>query len=95
MDSSQRAITGTCFADLKPPLSDDTIKAALDSGFEFCTPVQVATIPLLCGYKDVAVDAATGSGKTLAFLVPLVEIIRRSTSYPPKPHQVRRIRRLI
>ncbi|KAJ4911413.1 DEAD-box ATP-dependent RNA helicase 18 [Raphanus sativus] len=88
MDSSQRAITGTCFADLKPPLSDDTIKAALDSGFEFCTPVQVATIPLFCGYKDVAVDAATGSGKTLAFLVPLVEIIRRSTSYPPKPHQV-------
>ncbi|CAH2073934.1 unnamed protein product [Thlaspi arvense] len=49
---------------------------------------RAATIPLLCSYKDVAVDAATGSGKTLAFLLPLVEILRRSTSYPPKPHQV-------
>uniref|UniRef100_A0A0D3EHL6 ATP-dependent RNA helicase n=1 Tax=Brassica oleracea var. oleracea TaxID=109376 RepID=A0A0D3EHL6_BRAOL len=56
--------------------------------FEFCTPVQAATIPLLCSHKDVAVDAATGSGKTLAFVLPLVEILRRSTSYPPKPHQV-------
>nr|GMD50924.1 DEAD-box ATP-dependent RNA helicase 18 [Ipomoea batatas]GMD59125.1 DEAD-box ATP-dependent RNA helicase 18 [Ipomoea batatas] len=57
-----------------------------NGGFDFCTPVQAATIPLLCSHKDVAVDAATGSGKTLAFVVPLVEIIRRSS--PPKPHQV-------
>ncbi|WZZ32080.1 hypothetical protein YC2023_015481 [Brassica napus] len=84
---TKRALTGTRFADLKPPISDDIIKA-LGSGFEFCTPVQVATIPLLCSYKDVAVDAATGSGKTLAFVVSLVEIMRRSTSYTPKPHQV-------
>lgn len=35
----------------------------------------------------MAVDAATGSGKTLAFVVPLVEILRR-TKTPPKPHQV-------
>lgn len=82
-----RALTNTRFSDLNPPLSEPVIEALTNSGFDFCTPVQAATIPLLCTYKDVAVDAATGSGKTLAFVVPLVEILRRSTT-PPKPHQV-------
>ncbi|GFS33574.1 P-loop containing nucleoside triphosphate hydrolases superfamily protein [Actinidia rufa] len=81
-----RALTNTRFSDLKPPLSEPILEALTRSGFEFCTPVQAATIPLLCGFKDVAVDAATGSGKTLAFVVPLVEILRRSST-PPKPHQ--------
>ncbi|ESQ48949.1 hypothetical protein EUTSA_v10020409mg [Eutrema salsugineum] len=92
MDSSpntNKALTETRFSDLKPWLSDDIIAALDRSDFEFCTPVQAETIPLLCSYKDVVVDATTGSGKTLAFLLPLVEILRRSTSSnPPKPHQV-------
>lgn len=81
------ALTKTRFSDLEPRLSEPVLQALTQSGFEFCTPVQAATIPLLCSYKDVAVDAATGSGKTLAFVVPLVEILRRASS-PPKPHQV-------
>ncbi|KAG4921782.1 hypothetical protein JHK82_050726 [Glycine max] len=55
------------------------------SGFEFYTPVQVATIPLLCNFKDVTVNATTSSDKPLGFVVPLVEILRYSSSYP-KPH---------
>ncbi|RDX75020.1 DEAD-box ATP-dependent RNA helicase 18 [Mucuna pruriens] len=86
-DFPNKALTSTRFSELKPPLSDPVLQALSLSGFEFCTPVQAATIPLLCSFKDVAVDAATGSGKTLAFLVPLVEILRRSSSHP-KPHQV-------
>ncbi|EOY17681.1 P-loop containing nucleoside triphosphate hydrolases superfamily protein [Theobroma cacao] len=82
------ALTGTRFSDLKPPLSEPVIEALSQSGFTFCTPVQAATIPLLCSFKDVAVDAATGSGKTLAFLIPVVEILRRSSTSPPKRHQV-------
>ncbi|KMS99473.1 hypothetical protein BVRB_2g044680 isoform B [Beta vulgaris subsp. vulgaris] len=82
-----KALTNTRFSDLKPELSEPVLEALNHGGFEHCTPVQAATIPLLCSYKDVAVDAATGSGKTLAFVVPLVEILRRSTS-SPKPHQV-------
>ncbi|KAK9283118.1 hypothetical protein L1049_011349 [Liquidambar formosana] len=82
-----RALTNTRFSDLKPPLSEPVLDALTQGGFHFCTPVQAATIPLLCSFKDVAVDAATGSGKTLAFVVPLVEILRRSSA-PPKPHQV-------
>ncbi|KAL1368149.1 hypothetical protein AAHE18_02G100500 [Arachis hypogaea] len=82
-----KALTTTCFSELNPPLSEKVLEALSESGFNFCTPVQAATIPLLCSFKDVAVDAATGSGKTLAFVVPLVEILRRSSSNP-KPHQV-------
>ncbi|AES71227.2 putative RNA helicase [Medicago truncatula] len=82
-----KALTSTRFSDLKPPLSEPVLQALTDSNFDFCTPVQAATIPLLCSYKDVAVDAATGSGKTLAFVIPLVEILRRNASNP-KPHQV-------
>ncbi|KAH9767262.1 DEAD-box ATP-dependent RNA helicase 18 [Citrus sinensis] len=82
-----KALTETRFSDLKPPLSEPVLEALAEAGFEFCTPVQVATIPLLCSYKDVAVDAATGSGKTLAFVVPLVEILRRASS-ARKPHQI-------
>lgn len=82
-----KALTSTRFSDLEPRLSAPVLEALTNSGFEFCTPVQAATIPLLCSYKDVAVDAATGSGKTLAFVLPLVEILRRSSSNP-KPHKV-------
>ncbi|XP_021820085.1 DEAD-box ATP-dependent RNA helicase 18 [Prunus avium] len=81
------ALSDTRFSDLKPPLSEPVLEALAQGGFEFCTPVQAATIPLLCSFKDVAVDAATGSGKTLAFVVPLVEILRRASTVP-KPQQV-------
>ncbi|KAF5453712.1 hypothetical protein F2P56_028598 [Juglans regia] len=88
-DSPNRssALTDTRFSDLNPSLSDPVLQALTQAGFEFCTPVQAATIPLLCSYKDVAVDAATGSGKTLAFVVPLVEILGRTKTHP-KPLQV-------
>lgn len=56
-------------------------------GLTHATPVQEAAIPLLCGHKDVAVDACTGSGKTLAFLLPVIEKLKRLDS-PLKKHQV-------
>ncbi|KAK6926854.1 protein of unknown function DUF4217 [Dillenia turbinata] len=86
-ENPNKALTSTPFSDLKPPLSEPVLEALTESGFHFCTPVQAATIPLLCSFKDVAVDAATGSGKTLAFVVPIVEILGRCSS-KPKPHQV-------
>ncbi|KAI3930046.1 hypothetical protein MKW92_014906 [Papaver armeniacum] len=81
------ALTEYRFCDLTPPLSQPTLNALTEAGFNYCTPVQRATIPLFCGKKDVSVDAITGSGKTLAFIIPLVEILRGS-SHTPKPHQV-------
>ncbi|MBW8186592.1 ATP-dependent RNA helicase RhlB [Shewanella nanhaiensis] len=46
------------------------IKTALnESGFEFCTPIQALSLPILLQKKDIAGQAQTGTGKTLAFLV--------------------------
>ncbi|GAB2214312.1 hypothetical protein Droror1_Dr00018655 [Drosera rotundifolia] len=86
-ENPNRALTDVRFSDLNPPLSEPVLEALNEGGFQYCTPVQAATIPLLCGYKDVAVDAATGSGKTLAFVVPIVEILCRCDTRP-KPQQV-------
>ena len=68
-------------------ISAETLGVLTELGFHYATPVQEATIPLLCGHKDVAVDACTGSGKTLAFLVPIIEKLRSADS-PLKKHQV-------
>ncbi|KAL5056626.1 hypothetical protein RYX36_037308 [Vicia faba] len=91
MDSEfpNKALTSTRFSKLKPPLSDLVLQALTHFAFDFCTLIQAATIPLLCSFKDVAVDAATGSGKTLAFFIPLFKILRH-LSFNPKPHQTLR-----
>lgn len=61
------------FSDLN--LSDKTMKAIGDMGFQTMTEIQQRTIaPLLAG-RDVLGAAKTGSGKTLAFLTPAVEML--------------------
>jgi len=39
------------------------------AGFEYCTPIQAATLPRALDGKDVAGQAQTGTGKTAAFLL--------------------------
>ncbi|EEF79354.1 DEAD/DEAH box helicase domain protein [Methylophaga thiooxydans DMS010] len=39
------------------------------AGFEFCTPIQAQSLPLLLSGRDVAGQAQTGTGKTIAFLL--------------------------
>jgi len=39
------------------------------AGFEFCTPIQQQSLPLLLSGRDVAGQAQTGTGKTIAFLL--------------------------
>ncbi|PYI30724.1 DEAD-domain-containing protein [Aspergillus indologenus CBS 114.80] len=56
-------------------LSEKTMKAIQDMGFETMTEIQQRTIgPLLAG-RDVLGAAKTGSGKTLSFLIPAVEML--------------------
>lgn len=57
------------------PLSEPTMKAIKDMGFEYMTQIQAKTISRLLVGKDVFGAARTGSGKTLAFLVPAVELL--------------------
>lgn len=70
-------------------LTDEVRNAIKSLNFATMTPVQSATIPLLLGKKDVAVEAVTGSGKTLAFLIPLLEMLKkRGESEKWKKHEI-------
>lgn len=55
------------FADL--PLHSEVKQALAENGFEFCTPIQALSLPVLLQSKDIAGQAQTGTGKTMAFLV--------------------------
>ena len=59
-------------------LSDAIQLGLSDLGFKTMTEVQSKSIPLLLGRSDVVVEAVTGSGKTLAFVIPILEILKRS-----------------
>ncbi|MGD9678508.1 MAG: DEAD/DEAH box helicase [Vulcanibacillus sp.] len=54
-------------------LSENTIKAISNMGFEETTPIQEQTIPLVLSGRDVIGQAQTGTGKTAAFGIPLIE----------------------
>lgn len=86
MASEPPPVAGRAFSEMKC-ISKKTLAVLGAQGFKNATPVQEATIPLLCGNKDVAVDACTGSGKTLAFVVPVIEKLRKLDE-PLKLHQV-------
>ncbi len=57
-------------------LSDQTLLALKEKGFEEPTPIQRSVIPLLLGETcDVVGQARTGTGKTAAFALPMIERI--------------------
>ncbi|MHB8345629.1 MAG: ATP-dependent RNA helicase RhlB [Acidiferrobacterales bacterium] len=55
------------FADLT--LVEPLLQGVGDAGFEYCTPIQAAALPLALAGQDVAGQAQTGTGKTAAFLL--------------------------
>ncbi|WEW57629.1 ATP-dependent RNA helicase [Emydomyces testavorans] len=61
------------FSELK--LSEKTLKAIQEMGFETMTEIQRRGIPPLMAGRDVLGAAKTGSGKTLSFLIPAVEML--------------------
>jgi ATP-dependent RNA helicase DeaD len=66
----------TTFADLG--LSETTLQALQDVGYEKPSPIQEQSIPALLAGKDMIGQAQTGSGKTAAFGLPLLESIDAS-----------------
>lgn len=53
---------------------------AEDLKFEYMTPVQAATLPLLLSGRDVLAQAKTGTGKTVAFLLPVIQKLVHNTN---------------
>ena len=51
------------------PLHETLQNGLRSAGFEFCTPIQAESLPLLLAGQDVAGQAQTGTGKTIAFLL--------------------------
>jgi ATP-dependent RNA helicase DeaD len=70
----------TAFADLG--LSDTTLQALQDVGYEQPSPIQEQAIPPMLEGRDVIGQAQTGSGKTAAFGLPMVEHV------DPSEHEV-------
>ncbi|QIR13445.1 ATP-dependent RNA helicase RhlB [Shewanella aestuarii] len=64
---SQTHLSTQKFADF--PLQPAVLSALNENSFEFCTPIQALSLPILLQAKDIAGQAQTGTGKTMAFLV--------------------------
>lgn len=63
-------------------LSEVTLKAVTELGYEEPTPIQAQTISLMLEGKDVIAQAQTGTGKTAAFALPIIEKLDTSLYEP-------------
>ncbi|MBM4352801.1 MAG: DEAD/DEAH box helicase [Deltaproteobacteria bacterium] len=64
------------FHDIELPVGIMHAIAAL--GFEYCTPIQAAALPVALAGRDVFGRAQTGTGKTAAFLVAMLTRLLRN-----------------
>ncbi|MCB1530796.1 MAG: DEAD/DEAH box helicase [Rhodospirillales bacterium] len=56
-------------------LSDETLKAIRECGYENPTPIQEQAIPPILMTRDVVGLAQTGTGKTAGFTLPMIEAL--------------------
>src|ERR1700759_4541292 len=61
-------------------LTENTLQALADVGYESPSPIQEQAIPALLEGRDVIGQAQTGTGKTAAFGLPIVEYVDPSNS---------------
>ena len=59
------------------------------AGFEYCTPIQAMTLPVLLEGRDLAGKAQTGTGKTAAFLLAAFNTLMAKPLADRKNGQVR------
>lgn len=64
------------------PFSEKILTAVKELGYEFMTPIQEQSLPVLLEGKDVIGQSKTGSGKTAAFTLPMLQNIRLGDKYP-------------
>jgi ATP-dependent RNA helicase RhlB len=70
----------------------ESIQAGIrDAGFEFCTPIQADTLPILLKPSDVAGQAQTGTGKTAAFLIAAYQRLLSNQGEAPEGQRQPRV----
>ncbi len=72
---SDKHLTKTRFDSF--PFSTSILEGLQEAGFDYCTPIQAATLPLALDGQDVAGQAQTGTGKTAAFLLATLHMLDR------------------
>jgi superfamily II DNA/RNA helicase len=56
-------------------LSEPTLRAVKETGYNTPTPIQAAAIPEVLKGRDILGIAQTGTGKTAAFTLPMIDIL--------------------
>jgi superfamily II DNA/RNA helicase len=74
------------FADLG--LSDELLKAVIDSGYTEPTPIQRQAIPSVLMGRDLLGIAQTGTGKTAGFVLPMIDILAHGRSRARMPRSL-------
>ena len=69
-------------------LSDNTLKALEDLGYQTPTPIQEKAIPVLLMGRDVLGCAQTGTGKTASFTLPMIEILSSGNAKSMMPRSI-------
>lgn len=80
---SNKQLTTTKFSEFN--IHPQLLSALDKSGFQFCTPIQEKSLPLVVDGQDIAGQAQTGTGKTLSFLIATFHhLLERSQSASAK-----------
>lgn len=81
---NETVLTETTFGSFNlDPRINESLAAA---GFEYCTPIQEKTLPLVLKGQDVLGQARTGTGKTAAFLLAIFRKLLDDSSTGPGPN---------
>lgn len=73
---SEEYFSGISFTEFG--LSKETLDSLNELSYTMATEVQAKCLPLALEGKDLIGSAKTGSGKSLAFIIPAVEMLRKS-----------------
>jgi superfamily II DNA/RNA helicase len=76
----------TTFADLG--LSEPILRAVMESGYLYPTPIQEQAIPVVLMGRDVLGVAQTGTGKTAGFTLPMLDILAGSRAKARMPRSL-------
>ncbi len=88
VDTPLSHLSDTRFSELQ--LHPQLMRGVEACGFEYCTPIQAATLPLALEGQDVAGQAQTGTGKSAAFLLATMHrLLQHSSPGWRQPNQPR------